>query len=479
MTVTRSCGAFMCTLVVLSGVETVRVFLFTLFLCVLKDHFVFFLPFIFQSLWKPNIWGRFTDLFSSGGFGGLCLNGGSSVPSLITGEHLFCVCPEGFAGIHCETEVTNDCYEGVGLYYRGQVSETASGRACAEWDPETRRRFLSWDLHSGRHNYCRNLHFRRRPWCYVGKNHQLQWEYCEIPRCGFQPVASEPSPEPTQPLTTEELTCGQRTRGRQMKIVGGTVSSVESHPWMAAIFWRSKSEKKIFRCGGSLISACWVLTAAHCFLDGSRSRARHFSVTLGKSALNESNPDTEQTFKVDKIFIHEGFDNSDGNYNNDIALLKLKPKRGRCAEESAAVKPVCLPPPAQTLHPGFPCQVSGFGKERHELWYNSQYLREAQVNILADDVCRREDYYGNMITDNMICAASPNWSQDACKGDSGGPLVCAVAERFFLFGVVSWGDGCAEEFRPGVYTKVNNYNKWIAEKTGLSAITARSEFPPK
>uniref|UniRef100_A0A3B3DX26 trypsin n=1 Tax=Oryzias melastigma TaxID=30732 RepID=A0A3B3DX26_ORYME len=387
--------------------------------------------------------------------GGLCLNGGSSITSLITGEHLFCDCPEGFDGIHCETEDKDDCYEGIGLYYKGKLSETASGRACAEWDPETRRRFLSSDLHSGRHNYCRNLLFRRRPWCYVWKNHRLQWEYCDVPRCGFQPSKSE------------ESTCGRRTTRRQMKIVGGTITSVESHPWMAAVFWRSKSKQKVFRCGGSLISACWVLTAAHCFPDG------HFSVTLGKNALNESNLDTEQTFRVDKIFIHEGFDNSDGNYNNDIALLKLRSKHGRCAEESASVKPVCLPPPEQTLHPGYTCQVSGFGKEKHE------YLREAQVNLLAEDVCRREDYYGNMVTDNMICASSPNWSQDACKGDSGGPLVCEAADRFFLFGVVSWGDGCAQEFRPGVYTRVSHYNTWIEGKTGLSSITAGTQFPQK
>lgn len=49
------------------------------------------------------------------------------------------------------------------------------------------------------------------------------------------------------------------------------------------------------------------------------------------------------------------------------------------------------------------------------LWYKSQYLREAQVNILADDVCRQDDYYANKITENMFCAGRPDWSQDACQ----------------------------------------------------------------
>ncbi|MEQ2279741.1 hypothetical protein AMECASPLE_012492 [Ameca splendens] len=113
------------------------------------------------------------------------------------------------------------------------------------------------------------------------------------------------------------------------------------------------------------------------------------------------------------------------------------------------------------------------------LWYRSQYLKKAQVNILADNVCQQKDYYGNMVNNNMFCAARPDWSQDACEGDSGGPLVCEVDNRLFLFGIISWGDGCAMENRPGVYTKITNYNKWVEERTNLPSITAGTMFPQK
>ena len=52
---------------------------------------------------------------------------------------------------------------------------------------------------------------------------------------------------------------------------------------------------------------------------------------------------------------------------------------------------------------------------------------------------------------------------DTCQGDSGGPLLCQnqTSLAFTLFGITSFGFGCALPKTPGVYTRVAHYLDWL------------------
>merc|ERR1712025_513742 len=58
--------------------------------------------------------------------------------------------------------------------------------------------------------------------------------------------------------------------------------------------------------------------------------------------------------------------------------------------------------------------------------------------------------------------------KDSCQGDSGGPLIRrkrnddgSITDTHV--GVVSWGEGCAFAFKPGVYARTSKNIEWIKE----------------
>ena len=64
----------------------------------------------------------------------------------------------------------------------------------------------------------------------------------------------------------------------------------------------------------------------------------------------------------------------------------------------------------------------------HTLWSNpaasvsavfyTKYLREGQVRLRPQATCVKEAPEPSMVTENMFCAASPDWATDACQVDT-------------------------------------------------------------
>ncbi|XP_065118186.2 uncharacterized protein [Paramisgurnus dabryanus] len=87
---------------------------------------------------------------------------------------------------------------------------------------------------------------------------------------------------------------------------------------------------------------------------------------------------------------------------------------------------------------------------------------EAKVPLLSQTTCRNA-LGKELLTNTMFCAGYLSGGIDSCQGDSGGPLIFqdSLSGRFQLLGITSWGDGCGEKGKPGVYTRVTAFSDWV------------------
>lgn len=91
------------------------------------------------------------------------------------------------------------------------------------------------------------------------------------------------------------------------------------------------------------------------------------------------------------------------------------------------------------------------------------------IPMVERATCNQPLSYDGKITNNMICVGFKEGEGDSCQGDSGGPLTVEATAVPTLAGIVSWGEGCAEANKPGVYTRVANYVGWIQNCVAGSA----------
>ncbi|XP_055655898.1 acrosin-like [Falco peregrinus] len=260
-------------------------------------------------------------------------------------------------------------------------------------------------------------------------------------------------------------TCGLRPMAFQYgtsRVVGGTDAQAGAWPWIVSIQnpWQAGTGHT---CGGSLISAQWVLTAAHCFIEA--SYITMWRVVIGATRLTQLGPEA-QVRNIKRLLLHQGYSNI--TQRNDIALLELD----QPVQCNAYVQLACVPDASLRVSQLKNCYISGWGATTARCEYpgrSTDVLQEAQVRLIDVNVCNSSRWYRGAIHTHNVCAGYPQGSIDTCQGDSGGPLVCqdSSADYFWLVGVTSWGRGCARARQPGVYTSTQHFYDWILLQMGL------------
>ncbi|NXX88077.1 TM11E protease, partial [Centropus bengalensis] len=235
------------------------------------------------------------------------------------------------------------------------------------------------------------------------------------------------------------------------RILGGQRAQDGEWPWQASI-----QLDGTHRCGASVISNTWLVTAAHCFRGGRDPRrwTASFGILL--------RPPKQKKF-VRRIIVHEKYSDFILDHEYDIAVVEL----ASAIEFTSDVHSVCLPEATHVFPDNSSCFVTGWGALEND-GYSVNELRQAEVKIISTAICNRRQVYGGAITPGMLCAGYLEGRVDACQGDSGGPLVHANSRGiWYLVGIVSWGDECGKRNKPGVYTRVTYYRDWINSKTGI------------
>lgn len=225
-------------------------------------------------------------------------------------------------------------------------------------------------------------------------------------------------------------------------IVGGTPTTTAAYPFVMQV---TDASGRQF-CGGTLVAARKVVTAAHCVAGESASGVR---VVGGRTYRDGADGTVSE---VSGIWVHPGY--TDPASGDDVAVLTLS------TAMPYATAPYVSPTDTGVYAAGTTARVLGWGTTS-ESGGSSDQLRTATVPVVSDDGCASA-YGSDFVASDMVCAGYSSGGTDTCQGDSGGPLLVGGV----LAGITSWGNGCARAGYPGVYTRLTTFSEQVTAQIG-------------
>jgi secreted trypsin-like serine protease len=156
------------------------------------------------------------------------------------------------------------------------------------------------------------------------------------------------------------------------RIIGGETASNNAWGWIVSLQVSNQH-----RCGASLLTDTYAITAAHC-VDSLRENPSLLSIVVGTNDLFDSSIETSQQRTVEKIYVHSQYDPR--RFTNDIALIRFA---SLSTTSDKQLSFICLPAYNENLVHDYDKLVAiGWGLTDSFTDYASNYLQQVTIEVI-------------------------------------------------------------------------------------------------